>query len=74
MSADQPAWLVISPGRTGTSVHWSGRTSSTSADEVGPRVALDVELHAAAQRRQLARDLADVGGGDVPRVGARDGP
>ena len=27
----QPAWLVISPGETGTSVHWSGRTSRTSA-------------------------------------------
>ncbi len=25
--ADHPAWLVISPGLTGTSVHWCGRTS-----------------------------------------------
>src|SRR5438445_3413575 len=31
----QPAWLVISPGATGTRVHWSGRTSSTSSRRSG---------------------------------------
>ncbi len=47
VSVGHPAWLVISPGRTGTRVHWCGRSSSTSASRSGRGVALDVELDAA---------------------------
>src|SRR5262245_31879560 len=35
VDAGHPAWLVISPGRTGTSVHWWGRTSRTIASRSG---------------------------------------
>jgi hypothetical protein len=66
----QPAWLVISPGTTGTSVHWSGRTSLTSAISSGrgsPRCC----IRPRPKRRQRARDVANVVGCDVPPVGAR---
>src|SRR5579872_18779 len=35
VSGDHPASLVISPGLTGTRVHWCGRTSATSAKSSG---------------------------------------
>ena len=35
VSAGQPAWLVTSPGITGTSVHCVGRTFSTSSRKSG---------------------------------------
>ena len=60
VSAGQPAWLVISPGITGTSVHWSGLTASTSSTRSGPRIAFDVVFDAPSQRRQLLGDLVDV--------------
>ena len=56
VSAGQPAWLVISPGITGTSVHWCGPHLAHQREQIGPRIAFDVELDPAAQRREHARD------------------
>ena len=59
----QPAWLVTSPGTTGTSVHWSGRTSSTRSSSSGARIAFDVELDAGrvlAQTSAIARTSSGV--------------
>ena len=71
MSADQPAWLVISPGRTGTSVHCVGFTSRTSASRSRPRVAFDVELDRPLERAKQRGDFDDVGRRDVTRIGPR---
>ena len=49
VSGGQPASLVISPGRTGTSVHWSGLHLFDELHQIGARVSFDVVFHAARE-------------------------
>ena len=71
VSAGQPPWLVTSPASTGTRVHWSGRTSCTSAIRSGADVALDVVFDAAAQRREHRGDRRARPGVVMCRASAR---
>ena len=66
-AAAQPAWLVISPGTTGTSVHWSGRTSSTSSSSSGRGIALDVELDLRPDAARAARAISRTSSGVMCR-------
>ena len=70
VSAAHPAWLVTSPARTGTSVHWFGLTSIARSNRSG-RGSPSMLYSIAARPAQLAGDVPHVRCRDVPRVGAR---
>ena len=69
--ARQPAWLVISPGTTGTSVHCVGVDRLDQLEQIGPRIAFDVVFHGRRALAEPAPHGAHVGARDVPFVGAR---
>ncbi len=71
VSGGQPAWLVISPARTGTSVHLIRPDLANEVQKIRPRIALDVVLDAPRARSEVRSELADIVERDVPRVRAR---
>jgi hypothetical protein len=68
VSAGQPAWLVTSPGITGTSGALIGPDRQCHRDQVRPWIALDVELDGTAAAPRCAASHAAMSVTSVRRM------